>query len=313
MPSCTVAPAGSTSSASVTRSARPLDAAGGLDPGRGSRPERSSTHASRRSPTRRRPRSWPTSSSKLREVPVDTPRTDRPGVPRRSGRAHARASRSWRTGSTRHTASQGRSRRYASGACQGMRSRSSAPTPRSIGGCQPSPRSTSPSIPGMRIGVPSLPAAMQALIDGSLRRHPRLLAGPGGYRRRTDRPSARSASPRQLPHRADRLRRSALRRARDRRGHGGGRRCLLQQLRRRPLAQPGLRRRARRDRDRRAAGPALGPGSRHGPLRPRSPRRRAARRERIDVLYSGRITREKGVELLADSFLHARERIHACT
>ncbi len=33
-----------------------------------------------------------------------------------------------------------------------------------------------------------------------------------------------------------------------------------------------------------------------------------ARGERIDVLYSGRITREKGVELLADAFLLARER-----
>ena len=39
----------------------------------------------------------------------------------------------------------------------------------------------------------------------------------------------------------------------------------------------------------------------------RSLRTRGAAEERIDVLYSGRITREKGVDLLAETFLRARE------
>src|SRR6185312_7445660 len=40
----------------------------------------------------------------------------------------------------------------------------------------------------------------------------------------------------------------------------------------------------------------------------RSLRTRGAAEERLDVLYSGRITREKGADLLADAFLLARER-----
>ena len=62
-----------------------------------------------------------------------------------------------------------------------------------------------------------------------------------------------------------------------------------------------------------AADHALGSGRRHRALRPLAARSQAARRPRrpdgaINVLYSGRITREKGAELLADAFLRARAR-----
>ena len=60
----------------------------------------------------------------------------------------------------------------------------------------------------------------------------------------------------------------------------------------------------------RASGCSLGPWRGHRALRPRSARAAlAARRDgrhaarRINVLYSGRITREKGIDLLADAFL----------
>ena len=52
----------------------------------------------------------------------------------------------------------------------------------------------------------------------------------------------------------------------------------------------------------------LGPRRRPRALRPGAARRPLARDGRIDVLYAGRLAREKGVDLLADSFLAARAR-----
>ena len=64
-----------------------------------------------------------------------------------------------------------------------------------------------------------------------------------------------------------------------------------------------LRRAGRRAR----AARALGPRRRHRALRP-AHAARSRRPGRIDVLYAGRQTLEKGVDLLADSFLEARRR-----
>ena len=50
----------------------------------------------------------------------------------------------------------------------------------------------------------------------------------------------------------------------------------------------------------------MGSRRRHRALRPAAARAPPAGRTRLNVLYSGRITREKGVELLADAFLAAR-------
>ena len=63
------------------------------------------------------------------------------------------------------------------------------------------------------------------------------------------------------------------------------------------------------------AGAALGPRRGHVALPTRPARLRAARRHgaRSTVLYSGRITTEKGIELLADAFLlRARMRARGC-
>ncbi len=140
--------------------------------------------------------------------------------------------------------------------------------------------------------------------------------GPRRHRRRARQPRPRRAAARQLPHRADRLRRPALGRAARRAGDGARRGHVLRRVRPRALPQPGLRRDARRHRRGRREGRALGPRRRHRALRSRAargrPARTAARGEAkpehsIDVLYAGRITREKGADLLADAFLrHGR-------
>ena len=74
---------------------------------------------------------------------------------------------------------------------------------------------------------------------------------------------------------------------------------------------PASRRAPGRARHRFRAGGALGARRRPGPLRPRAARRRHVRRA-LHVLYAGRLTREKGVDLLADAFLRAHARIPAC-
>ncbi len=136
--------------------------------------------------------------------------------------------------------------------------------------------------------------------------------------------SARGCSPgsldlpvaRQLPHRAGRLCRAcAAAHARLEAmmkmalGH------VLRRLRRGPLAEPASRRsrlRAARHRTPSASGDGTA-ASTSGALRPGACARRAysATATRINVLYAGRLTKEKGVDLLADAFLAARWRDRA--
>ncbi len=140
-----------------------------------------------------------------------------------------------------------------------------------------------PFYPGLRIGVPSLPVAVQTLagLNGAGYDAIHVCSpGTGGRRRRARRARAGPAAGGQLPHRADRLRGAALGRAAHGRCDGAGRRRLLPRLRRRPLPQPRLRRRAGRDRDATRAGAALGPRRGHLALSPVAARRVAAARRR---------------------------------
>ena len=67
-----------------------------------------------------------------------------------------------------------------------------------------------------------------------------------------------------------------------------------------------LRRSAWRDRNGRRARPALGPRRGYLALRSRPARAGSAATTPIHILYSGRITQEKGIELLAEAFTLAR-------
>ena len=83
--------------------------------------------------------------------------------------------------------------------------------------------------------------------------------------------------------------------------------ALLPAVRPRALAQPGQRRVAGAARASTATGSAAGAAG----STPRASTRRCATRHaypgEIKVLYAGRLTKEKGVDLLADAFLRARE------
>ena len=165
-----------------------------------------------------------------------------------------------------------------------------------------------PLYPGLRIGVPSLPAAVETLAEGAFDAIHVCSPGPAGiagalvarglglpligsyHTELTAYAGLRSGEPR-LAEAMDARRARALRRVRPR-----------------ALPQPRLRR---------------GAGSSSG-----SPASRIARWDRgvdssrfdpalrgerplpgeLNVLYTGRITREKGADLLADAFLDARER-----
>ena len=154
--------------------------------------------------------------------------------------------------------------------------------------------------------MPSLPAVVEALSRRPLRRAAPLLARAGGRRGGADRARARAADRRLLPHGAERL-------------HGAAQRRRGARLRAwRPRLAPSTaaatscsRRRAASDarlaalgvRGRSGAGTAASTSS-------ASPRRCATRAAdgRVRVLYAGRLTKEKGVDLLADAFLAARAR-----
>ena len=160
---------------------------------------------------------------------------------------------------------------------------------------------------GLQIGVPSLPAIVETLAEGRYDLVHLTLARAGGDRRLAAGAGARPAGRRQLPHRAGRLRGPA-----HRRGPAGGDRRARRSApstapatwsspRARPAtsgwpSSESLDRVARWDRgvdlDRfdprlRDAGDASG--------------------GEINVLYAGRLTKEKGVDLLADAFLRARD------
>ena len=69
-----------------------------------------------------------------------------------------------------------------------------------------------PFYAGLKVGVPSLPAVVEALAEGRYDVLHLCSPGPGGRRGRADRPRARAADRRLLPHRADRLHGAAHRR-----------------------------------------------------------------------------------------------------
>ena len=191
-----------------------------------------------------------------------------------------------------------------------------------------------PYYPGLRIGVPSLPAAVQTLADGGFDALHVCSPGPAGVA------GALLARAMGLPligsyhTELTAYAQAALRRGIPGRGDGHRRQRLLQRLRPRALPQPRLRRGARLDRDGPREGDALGPRRGRLALRPRAaamscaiavegmacPGRSRANRDEPgpllstarmpsgNVLYAGRITREKGIDLLAEAFLLARAR-----
>ena len=165
-----------------------------------------------------------------------------------------------------------------------------------------------PFYPGLEIGVPTLPAIVETLGRGPLRRRAPLLARAGRHRRVAAGARARPAAGRQLPHRTGRLRRAAHRPA-PARGTAdwalgafyGACDVVLSPspASDRRLAELGIAS---------EPDPALGARRRPGPLRPAASRRRDVRRGAVNVLYCGRLTKEKGVDLLADAFLEAHRR-----
>ena len=162
-----------------------------------------------------------------------------------------------------------------------------------------------PHYPGMTLGVPSLPAVVEAITGGRYDADPRVLART--QRRRGGAARARDGDParRQLPHRARRVRRAALRRPDARVGGQARDRRLLRAVPARALAESRGRRRARRARDHDATRRALGPRRR---CRAASTRRGVASGRfpgAFNVLYAGRITSEKNIDLLADAFVAA--------
>ena len=100
-----------------------------------------------------------------------------------------------------------------------------------------------PFYPGLRIGVPSLPAAVQTLAaDGAASTRSTCARRARRASRGARRARARAAAAGQLPHRADRVRGTALRRAARGRHDGARRGRVLRRLRHGALPQPRLRR-----------------------------------------------------------------------
>ena len=165
-----------------------------------------------------------------------------------------------------------------------------------------------PFYAGLEVGVPSLPELVETLADGRYDLVHLASPGPGRDRRGDLRADRGHAAGRQLPHRARRLRRDSHRR----RGARG------RHARWRWRSSTG----SARWSSRRAPRPtsrcvALGIEPSASPAGPaastcRSTTRPSATRTpipgEVKVLYAGRLTKEKGVDLLADAFLRARER-----
>ena len=84
--------------------------------------------------------------------------------------------------------------------------------------------------------------------------------------------------------------------------------ALLRPVRGGALAEPRHRRVARRARDRAATGSGAGPAASTSRSTTRARRDPDAYPGEVKVLYAGRLTKEKGADLLAESFLRARER-----
>ena len=162
-----------------------------------------------------------------------------------------------------------------------------------------------PFYPGLKVGVPSLPAVVEALAEGRYEVLHLCSPGPAGVAAGAGRPRAGAADRGLLPHRVDRLH-GAAQRQRGARHGGRGRRWAPSTAaatwcshRRRPPTRgwPCWASRTW------VAGTAAWTSRRFSPeLRDR------AADGRVRVLYAGRLTKEKGVDLLADAFLAARAR-----
>ena len=162
---------------------------------------------------------------------------------------------------------------------------------------------------GLKIGVPSLPAIVDALAEGRYDLVHLCSPGPAGSRRLAAGARARAAaasaattpSSRRTPGCAPgRPQLEAL--ADDRAGE------VLRRLRRGPVAEPGHRSSGSGS----SGSPPSGSGAGTAASTSGGSTRRCATPGllpgEINVLYAGRLTKEKGVELLADAFLAARGR-----
>ena len=166
-----------------------------------------------------------------------------------------------------------------------------------------------PFYAGLKIGVPSVPAIVDAIAEGRYDLVHVCSPGPGGRRRLAAGAAARAAAGRQLPHRAGGLRRPAL---------GPGSRSRRSPATRSASSTAPATRCSRRARRRDAAAasssgsrPARSAAGTAASTSSASTRRCATGRccpSAINVLYAGRLTKEKGVELLADAFEAARAR-----
>ena len=161
---------------------------------------------------------------------------------------------------------------------------------------------------GLQIGVPSVPAIVDAHRRRPLRPRARLQPRPRRPRRLAAGAGARSTGGRQLPHRARRLRRPADRPGAGR-GAGGDWRSAASTApatsssrRARPATSVSVSSASTQQLIRR--------WDRGVDIRRFDPKLRTPGLLSVDVnvLYAGRLTKEKGVDLLADAFLAARER-----
>ncbi len=165
-----------------------------------------------------------------------------------------------------------------------------------------------PFYAGLEIGVPSLPGMVEVLAEGRFDLVHVTAPGPAGRDRHADRPDHGAAGARQLAHRARRLRRPALRVAGSwSAGMDAALSLFYRQCAPGAVAQPRQRRVARPPRRRARPHRPLGPRGRHLPLRPGACATRTPTPARSRSSTSGGQTKEKGVELLADSFLRAHE------
>ena len=165
-----------------------------------------------------------------------------------------------------------------------------------------------PFYAGLKVGVPSLPAIVEALADGRYDLVHLCSPGPVGRRRGAHRARDGRADPRQLPHRARRLRGPAHAGPAARGRRAAGDRRLL-----RPVPTASCRRAPRRTPScARWGSPTSASAAGTAASTSRASPPRCARRDllpgEITVLYAGRLTREKGADLLAKAFLQARER-----
>ena len=246
----------------------------------------------RRSPTRPRPPSWP-----------------RAGASSAARDARARRASRWSpTASARRTASRARSRRSASAACPGFEVEVIGTDPhvdRRLRAVAEIERALLPRRCSRR-AEPARPSSRRSPRAATTSLHV-CSPGPAGIAAALIGRAARAAAARLLPHRAGRLRRRCAPATRALAAAHASSRSAPSTARCDAVLSPspGLRRRARaRSASRAERIAALGPRRRHRALLARRCARRARPTGRASTCSTpGRLTREKGVDLLADAFL----------